>query len=47
MNGLYLALGAMTAQQTLATAGRSTVPLIAANLIAGALLTFCALEDSM
>ena len=34
MNGLYLALGAMTAQQTLATAGRSTVPLIAAAIIA-------------
>lgn len=34
MNGLYLALGAMTVQQTLATAGRSTVPLIAAAIIA-------------
>ena len=34
MNGLYVALGAMTAQQTLATAGRSTVPLIAAAIIA-------------
>lgn len=34
MNGLYLALGAMTLQQTLATAGRSTVPLIAAAIIA-------------
>jgi len=34
MNGLWLALGAMTLQQTLATAGRSTVPLIAAAIIA-------------
>jgi len=34
MTGLHLALGAMTAQQTLATAGRSTVPLIAAAIIA-------------
>lgn len=34
MSGLYLALGAMTVQQTLATAGRSTVPLIAAAIIA-------------
>jgi predicted MFS family arabinose efflux permease len=34
MSPLYLALGAMTAQQTLATAGRSTVPLIAAAIIA-------------
>jgi MFS family permease len=33
MKGVYLALGAMTAQQTLATAGRSTVPLIAAAII--------------
>ncbi len=34
MGGLYLVLGAMTAQQTLATAGRSTVPLVAAAIIA-------------
>ena len=34
MGGLYLALASMTAQQTLATAGRSTVPLIAAAIIA-------------
>ena len=34
MNGLYLALASMTAQQTLATAGRSTVPLIAAAIVA-------------
>jgi hypothetical protein len=34
MSPLSLALGAMTAQQTLATAGRSTVPLIAAAIIA-------------
>jgi fucose permease len=34
VNHLPLALGAMTAQQTLATAGRSTVPLIAAAIIA-------------
>jgi len=33
-SGLYLALAAMTVQQTLATAGRSTVPLIAAAIIA-------------
>src|ERR1044072_8966954 len=31
---LYLALGAMTVQQTFATLGRSTVPLIAAAIIA-------------
>jgi nitrate/nitrite transporter NarK len=31
---LYLALGAMTAQQSLATLGRSTVPLIAAAIVA-------------
>src|SRR4029453_12086591 len=34
MTGLPPPLGAMTAQQTLATAGRSTVPLIAAAIIA-------------
>ena len=34
MSGLPLALGAMTVQQTLATAGRTTVPLIAAVIIA-------------
>ena len=33
-SGLYLALAAMTVQQTLATAGRSTVPLIASAIIA-------------
>lgn len=32
--GLYLALGAMTVQQTFATMGRSTVPLIAAAIVA-------------
>jgi predicted MFS family arabinose efflux permease len=34
MHGLYLALASMTLQQTLATAGRSTVPLIASAIIA-------------
>jgi MFS family permease len=34
VKSLYLALGAMTAQQTLATLGRATVPLIAAAIIA-------------
>ncbi len=34
MSGLYLALSAMTVQQTLATAGRTAVPLIAAAIVA-------------
>ena len=34
ISSLYLALGAMTVQQSLATLGRSTVPLIAAAIVA-------------
>jgi nitrate/nitrite transporter NarK len=34
ISSLYLALGAMTVQQSLATMGRSTVPLIAAAIVA-------------
>jgi MFS family permease len=34
MSPLYVALGALTGQQALATAGRSTVPLIAAAIVA-------------
>ena len=34
ISNLYLALGAMTVQQTFATLGRSTVPLIAAAIVA-------------